>query len=206
MPALSAPAQHACVGPNAILQLAHALDSRGGPTLTAAVFAHAGLTARLATPPTRMVPETEVARLNAAVATLLPDTAAADTLAAAGRHTGAYLLANRIPAPARLLLQQLPALLAAPLLLAAIRRHAWTFAGSGTVTVGCWPRPWIEIAPNTLAQRGCPWHRAVFGELFRALVHHDCEVAHPYCAARGDARCRFEIVRPPTRGRCLSNR
>ena len=46
-------------------------------------------------------------------------------------RTGDYLLAHRIPKPVQALLKRLPAPLAARVLLAAITRHAWTFAGSG---------------------------------------------------------------------------
>ncbi|MEQ8233498.1 MAG: bacteriochlorophyll 4-vinyl reductase [Gammaproteobacteria bacterium] len=192
------------VGPNAILQLVGTLEQRGGATLATAVFEHAGLATYLSAPPRAMVPEAEVARLNAAVGALLPAAGAVAALAEAGRRTGRYLLAHRIPAPARALLRVLPAPLAAPLLLGAIRRHAWTFAGSGVVRVGSRPQPWIEIAPNPLAQPDCPWHCAVFGELFGTLVSAGCGVAHPCCCARGDACCRFEIV--PARHASLSVR
>jgi hypothetical protein len=52
-------------------------------------------------------------------------------LAKAGQGTADYILAHRIPGPAKALIRALPAPLGARLLTAAIARHAWTFTGSG---------------------------------------------------------------------------
>lgn len=49
-----------------------------------------------------------------------------------GRLTASYLLANRIPKPAQIVLGLLPARIGLKLLLKAIGGHAWTFAGVGT--------------------------------------------------------------------------
>ena len=51
-------------------------------------------------------------------------------LTKAGDRTGRYILANRIPKPATLLLGVLPASWASTMLTQAIRKHSWTFAGS----------------------------------------------------------------------------
>ena len=57
----------------------------------------------------------------------------------AGARTADYIIANRIPAPVVRLLRLLPAFIAAPVLMAAIRKHAWTFAGAGVFTPrGAW--------------------------------------------------------------------
>ena len=113
----------------------------------------------------------------------------------AGTRTAAYVLANRIPKAAQALLKSLPAPLAGPLLLKAIARNAWTFAGSGRVRTAARGRRFVvEIAANPLAMPGCVWHLAVFEGLFSALVAPRVSVSHPLCCHDGAALCRFEIA------------
>lgn len=179
------------VGPNAILQTAEALRAAGGEALAARAFGRAGLEDLLAAPPADMVAEGDAARLLRALPEILPPAQAEALLAEAGRRTGDYILAHRIPRPAQAVLRGLPAWAAARLLLAAIRRHAWTFAGSGRVRVRGGGR--LEIAANPLAVAGCAWHRAVFSRLFEALVAPRVGVRETACCARGAPACRFEI-------------
>ncbi len=183
------------VGPNSVTQLIAALDAAGEERLKARVFHSAGCGRYLDAPPTEMVPEQEPAFLHRALIDLAaPETAAAIAIDA-GHRTGAYVIANRIPAPARAILKLLPARVAAPMLAKAIARHAWTFCGSGAVAVrDAGPRTLeIRIDGNALATPGCPWHGAVFETLFRRLAGARARVSHPECMARGDAACRFEV-------------
>lgn len=173
------------VGPNAVLQTAAALRAAGGEALASEVFGRAGVADWLAEPPDAMAPQDAVARLHRQ---LSPEVAAD-----AGRRTAAYLLANRIPAVAGLLLPRLPRRLASRLLLAAIRRNAWTFAGTGRVIVRNGAVPRVEIAGAPLATPGCPWTCAVLEGLFRALVDPRAVVRSVGCCADGDAVCRFEL-------------
>jgi divinyl protochlorophyllide a 8-vinyl-reductase len=179
------------VGPNAILQTAEALHAAGGEALAARAFGRAGLASLLAAPPADMVAEDDAARLLRALPEVLPPAQAEALLAEAGRRTGDYILAHRIPRPAQAVLRALPAWAASRLLLAAIRKHAWTFAGSGRVRVRGGGR--LEIAANPLAVAGCAWHRAVFSRLFEALVAPRVGVRETACCARGAPACRFEI-------------
>ncbi|SEA79434.1 bacteriochlorophyll 4-vinyl reductase [Rubrimonas cliftonensis] len=197
-PAIGAPAavaadgharQPARIGPNAVIQTAAALRALGGEACAAEVFGAAGVAHWLAAPPDGMAGEAGVARLHREMARRAPE-AAAD----AGRRVAAYLLANRIPAPARRLMARLPRPLAARALLLAIRANAWTFAGSGRVRVSGWRRPVVEIAGNPLAVGGCRWHAAVFEGLFAALVSPRAQVRETACCAAGAPACRFEIV------------
>ena len=116
-----------------------------------------------------------------------------------GELTGDYLLAHRIPGAVRGLLRRLPARLAAPLLVGAIRRHAWTFAGSGTFAA--------TSDPLTLSISGCPICRgstspycvcdcyaATFERLFAALVSPGCRVREIACEATGAPSCVFEVA------------
>lgn len=141
-----------------------------------------------------MVREAVVADLFEALFLRLPETDAKDVAAEAGRRTADYILANRIPGAAQSILKALPAPLAAPLLLAAIAKHAWTFAGSGRFTARYGAPLIVEIAANPLSMPGCVWHRAVFERLFRSLAAPRADVRHTRCCRTGEPLCRFEIA------------
>jgi divinyl protochlorophyllide a 8-vinyl-reductase len=117
----------------------------------------------------------------------------------AGSRTADYIIANRIPKPAVWLLRHLPALLAAPLLMAAIRKHAWTFVGAGVFAPA---GAWAFTIDRTAAEDTIPlpdslfhWYAAVFTRLYRELVAGDCvcRASHP---GEGFApRCSYTIRR-----------
>ncbi len=195
----------AMIGPNAVIQLAAALKAAGGDRLCAEVFAAAGVSSWLLSPPEGMIDQAPAARLHR---TVRASTSAADLsgiLTQAGRLTADYLLANRIPPLAQTILRQLPDRIAARALAAAIRSHAWTFAGSGRFTVRDGSPTVFEIAGNPLcageqaAAPVCAWHAAVFRRLFRALVSDRTRVTEDACSASGDAVCRFVVDWRPER-------
>ncbi len=183
----------ACVGPNAVIQLAHALRDLNGTDAARQVFERAGFGELLDRPPTQMIDERVPAALFAALWQNLPDASATRIAKAAGQRTADYILANRMPRAVQIVLRRLPAGIAAPILLAAINENAWTFVGSGT----CRTRPGqlaiIEISNNPIAMPDCVWHQAVFERLFRELVSPRTVVRHVMCCARGDGVCRFEL-------------
>ncbi|MEM8812160.1 MAG: bacteriochlorophyll 4-vinyl reductase [Pseudomonadota bacterium] len=183
------------IGPNAIIQVGRALRDGEHADLTETIYRRAGLFDALDNPPIDMVDEADAARLFRALFDVLPATVAGDVCAEAGTRTADYVLAHRIPKAAQTLLKALPSILAEPLLLKAIRQNAWTFAGSGQVSIGHGRPAWIEIAHNPIALPGCPWHRAVFERLFKTLVAPRVDVRHSKCRLAGSAICRFEIVR-----------
>jgi divinyl protochlorophyllide a 8-vinyl-reductase len=180
------------IGPNAVIQTAAALRALGGEASAAAIFRRAGVLHWLTRPPAEMAGEQAVAALHRVVAQEAPAAAAE-----AGRLTADYLLANRIPKPAQAVMRRLPGPLAARLLLMAVARNAWTFAGSGAVKVAGWATPRITIHDNPIATPGCPWHAAVFARLFSELATPGAEVIEHSCCGRGDDACRFEIRRGP---------
>ncbi|MEM8664402.1 MAG: bacteriochlorophyll 4-vinyl reductase [Pseudomonadota bacterium] len=188
------------VGPNAVIQLRHALVEGAAPGEAARVFALAGQSAHFERPPEAMIDETIPAALFAALWRALPERDAARLARDAGERTADYVMTHRIPAFARALLRNLPRGLAARLLLRAIARNAWTFAGSGRCEVETGTRLAIVIHDNTLATPGCVWHAGVFTRLFDRLVAPGTSVIHTACTRRGDALCRFEIaLNPKTR-------
>lgn len=193
------------IGPNAILQVAAALVTADGPERTRALFAAAGLKHHLDSPPERMVDEADVVRLHAELRDSHAPEACRRIARVAGLATGDYLLAHRIPVPAQRVLKALPASLASRALLAAIAKHAWTFAGSGTFRAT--PGPWWGGAPVVVAIEHCPlcrgaiapepicdYYAATFERLYAVLVAPAASVREVRCHARGDTECAFEIV------------
>lgn len=186
----------ACIGPNAVLQHLAVLDAEIGVAWRDALL-HL---AEVRPPPADagMLDEAEVARLHHAVRLYVPDRASA-IQRAAGLATADYILANRIPRAAQLLIRSLPAPLGARVLAAAIARHAWTFAGSGRFRVRSHTPLCFEIAGNPLAQRAaphpvCDWHSAVIERLFSTLVWPAAYVTETSCCATGGPCCRFVIM------------
>jgi divinyl protochlorophyllide a 8-vinyl-reductase len=199
MATAATPAHAGRIGPNAITRLAEVLPAFVGSRATWQLFESAGLAAYLQTPPEQMVDETEVTRLHRTMRAALGSEMASRASRSAGQRTADYLLAHRIPKPVQTLLKALPAALASPLLLAAIRRHAWTFAGSGefTATAGCPVR--LSIRNNPLCKGvsteapACDFYAATFERLFRVLVHPQATVLETACEACGDEACQFEV-------------
>ncbi len=181
------------VGPNAVIQLAAALRHRLDDRAARAVFARAGRRQWLLAAPREMVDERFARELFETVVALFPETVASGVLSEAGRRTADYVLANRIPRPVRAVLPALPPPLSSRLLMAAIGRNAWTFAGSGAFRAQAGAPRAIEIEANPLAVPGCPWHVAVFERLFRALVTPHARVRHTRCSCAGAPACRFAI-------------
>lgn len=187
--------QAGLVGPNAVIQLIAALrDCPAGPGTAERVFARAGFSWLLVSPPDAMIDETIPAQLFAELWHELPARQASAIAHDAGRRTGAYVLANRIPPAVRLVLGALPHWLSSRLLLKAIERNAWTFAGSGECTTTSGRPAFITIANNPLAMPGCIWHVGVFEYLFRALVHEGTEIRHHDHRMAGSPASRFEIL------------
>lgn len=184
------------VGPNAIIQTRIALVQACGADLARHLFAVAGLAAWFEAPPENMVAADAVHRLNMTLLEHLDGTVFEAVMADAGARTGRYILENRIPAPARFLLQCLPARLAARALLKAIRANAWTFAGKAHVAVTPDHPAIIEISSNPLPAPGCPWHRAVFATLFEALLGKQVRVEHR-SSSDGQPLDRFSVFWKP---------
>jgi divinyl protochlorophyllide a 8-vinyl-reductase len=195
------------IGPNAITRVAQALPPRLGSARTRDLFEHAGLLHHLQQPPQQMVDEEDVRRLHRALRLELGESQSRDVAREAGLATADYLLARRIPRPVQAVLRHLPAVLAARVLLAAIRRNAWTFVGTGHFEArpGGWS--WrgaaqpvvLSIRNNPLckgvasAAPACDYYAATFERLFQVLVHPRSTVLETACEACGDDECRFEI-------------
>jgi len=191
--AADARAEAGLVGPNAVIQLAAAVRATAGESTAERVFARADSLRLLRVPPDAMIDEAIPARLFEALWRELPPEQAANVAHDAGRRTGAYVVANRIPAMARAALRTLPPRWSTPLLLKAVNRHAWTFAGSGICSVSPGRPAVITIVCNPLTIPGCVWHVGVFETLFRTLVDAGTCVRHSNDRMDGAPADRFEI-------------
>lgn len=182
------------VGPNAVLQLAAALRAATpGDGMTERIFTSAGFEFLLENSPRDMIDEAIASRLFDALWRELPGEQAACVAYDAGRRTADYILANRIPKVAQAILKALPARIAAQLLLKAIAKNAWTFAGSGHCEVFAGRVSTVRISMNPLAMPGCVWHVGVFERLFQALVDRRTHVRQTQCCAAGGQACSFDI-------------
>jgi divinyl protochlorophyllide a 8-vinyl-reductase len=185
------------IGPNALTRLAEAITDRCGEGACRAVFAAAGQGHYLDTPPEAMVDEAHVARLHEALHRAFDPEEAAAISREAGRRTAAYLLAHRIPALAQGALRVLPGPIAARLLVRAIARHAWTFAGSGTFSYAFAPDLTLTLKNAPVARRlktrcpACAYYAATFEGVFAAMLGPRTRVAEITCQACGDDACRF---------------
>jgi divinyl protochlorophyllide a 8-vinyl-reductase len=196
----------ALIGPNAIIQVAEAIRSKPGIARLEEVMQRAGLAHYIASPPTSMVPEDEVARLHRAVAGLVPAPDVEPLMREAGHNTALYLLANRIPAPAQAVLKLLPAPLAARVLLMAITRHAWTFAGSSRFTHETGHPVHIRLEGSPLfatpvsRKLAAAYFKATFETLFRELVNRRTRAIgiNPPSSAKGadgtEVACAFDLA------------
>jgi len=186
----------ATIGPNAVVQLGEALRAEGLDDLARAIFTAAGHREWLAAAPRSMLAEREVARLHDALWALAPQ--ALPLAREAGRRTADYILANRIPRAARWLLAVLPSSMAEPLLVHAIARHAWTFAGSGRFVIEQGRPSRFAVTANPLARAAedghCFWHEAVFTRLWQRLIDPRAQVVETRCG-HGVGACRFEVRR-----------
>jgi divinyl protochlorophyllide a 8-vinyl-reductase len=187
------------IGPNAITQMAAALSAGCGASLRRDIFEDAGLARYLCAPPTHMIPEDDVARLHRAAIDRLGEAKAAEVSREAGRRTGDYLLANRIPTFVQGALKNLPRPLAARILVAAIARHAWTFSGSGEFSYDFAPHLRLRIAGSPICEGlrtetpACTYFAATFERVFAKMLGPSLSLTETECAATGAAACVFEV-------------
>ena len=123
----------------------------------------------------------------------LPREQAAAIAYDAGLRTADYIIENRIPKLASALLRVMPTGIAMRVLLRAIEKHAWTFAGSGTCSMQTSPDYLIRIKDNLPVMPECCWDRLVFERLFGTLLAANVTVSHVQCGAAEDDACLFVV-------------
>lgn len=189
------------IGPNAVTQVFAALEAFDGSACVDRIIDAAGLAHYRRASPETMVPADEVRALHRAVRAALGPERGAGVLRAAGERTGQYLLVHRIPRGARVLLRSLRAPLASRLLVAAIRRHAWTFGVPRGLGIDRTGDLRLMITDNPLSVPGdaaapcCDFYAATFETLFRDLVDGRLRVTETACRASNAPACVFVIRR-----------
>ncbi|MEO0463905.1 MAG: bacteriochlorophyll 4-vinyl reductase [Pseudomonadota bacterium] len=197
---LSAPAaesdKDALIGPHAVIHLAQVMHEVLGRTATHTVLGHA----QIETLPSghAMIPEIEALRLHRWLLLWEPVEGFAIAREAA-RRTADYIIANRIPGPAAALLRLLPAALAAPLLMRAIRHHAWTFIGAGRFEPHSARDFTIDRSavddPMPVPDSTFDWYGAVFERLYQQLVASDCQIITQTMKSASPAARNFHLMR-----------
>ena len=186
------------IGPNAIIQLGIAAGAELGEDTARELFQSAGLTRYLAALPEEMVDEPEVIALHRALRAATTAEVYRHICWHAGLLTGDYILANRIPKPAQIIVKLLPRRLAARALTAAIGMHSWTFAGSGIFRAVSTTPLALEIAESPLcrgehaADPMCDYYAGTFTRLYRSLVDPRITIVETACGAVDGGPCRFE--------------
>lgn len=187
------------MGPNAIIQTFAALSDSLGPDRLRPLLGGTPLERYIAAPPTALINEREFHSLARHLLTQLGPRETAQILCRSGALTAEYVLANRIPPPVGRLLRWLPARLALQLLLPAIARFSWTFAGSGAFAYAVGRSPWLSIASPllqadpALAEAVCPYYQAAFDRMLGALVGPRVTLREVACLARGADACVYQI-------------
>ena len=184
------------IGPNVIIQTAQSLRDRIGDAVTERLL-RGSTPYGLADLPQEMVHESTANALVRAVHDAYGLAFARDVMRESGRRTGECLLAHRIPKPAQWLLPLMPPAAALRVLLAAIGRHTWTFAGSARVHITAGDPAVITIARCPLCagqlarEPMCDFYAGTFGRLAEALLGPGGWAEEVACEARGDSACRF---------------
>jgi divinyl protochlorophyllide a 8-vinyl-reductase len=147
-----------------------------------------------------MVDEQEFISLIGALRADMGLVVAGRVLARSGERTAAYLLANRIPSPARVVLPWLPRRLGLSILLKAISGHAWTFAGAGRFSYTVDGRGAVISLADSPECRGvaaaepiCHYYTHCFQALLRPLIDRRLNVREVACRAHGAEACLFEV-------------
>jgi len=188
------------IGPNAVIQTATALRARVGVERADAMVAAA--TGRPPGAwPDAMVDEGEVIRLVHTLHEDLDPALREAVLRDAGVRTAEYLLAHRIPPLAQRLLRALPAAVALRMLLLAIGRHTWTFAGTARVRIARGRVASVSLVHCPMCRGlrattpACHYLAATLAQLARRLADSRYTVVETACEASGAPGCRFEFRR-----------
>jgi divinyl protochlorophyllide a 8-vinyl-reductase len=133
------------IGPNSIIQTAESLREHCGIEVKTKVLQDAGLDQYNTELPSDMTTETH---FHWFVKSLLSDQGkemAAEILQDSGERTAVYLLKNRIPGFFQTIVKPLPNKLGLKMLLFAISKNAWTFAGSGEFSYNIGEASYIKV-------------------------------------------------------------
>jgi len=180
------------IGPNSIIQTVAALEAVYGKHETEALLTIAGQGHLVGNLPSEMVEEEKFHSLVKALDREIGSDKLAGILDDSGQRTAAYLLKVRIPGFFQKLLRPLPPGLAFKLLLFAIGKNAWTFAGSGafSYTSGHAPVITVRVTYPTLPVVG-NFYLGTFTKLLKELVNPDTKIEPSITGTSGNITCRY---------------
>lgn len=180
------------IGPNSIIQTVAALEARYGKTEADARLTIAGQGHLIGNLPSEMVEEEKFHDLVKSLDKDLDPGVLAELLNDSGQRTAAYLLKVRIPGFFQKLLKPLPPGLAFKLLLFAISKNAWTFAGSGafSYTTGKTPVITVKVTYPAIPVVG-NFYLGTFTKLLKELVNPDTIIDASITGTSGNITCRY---------------
>ena len=133
------------IGPNSIIQTVAALEAAYGKTKAETMLSKIGQGYLVGNLPKEMVEEAKFHTLVGALQKEIGETATSRILQESGERTARYLLKVRIPGIFQKFVKLLPPRPAFKLLLFAISKNAWTFAGSGEFAYNMTRPPEISV-------------------------------------------------------------
>ncbi|NEX11129.1 MAG: bacteriochlorophyll 4-vinyl reductase [Prosthecochloris sp.] len=180
------------IGPNSIIQTVAALESKYGKAEAEAILTRAGHKHLIGNLPSEMTEESKFHALVQALDKELGEKVMTHILNDSGQRTAAYLLRVRIPGFFQKLLKPLPPGLAFRLLIFAISKNAWTFAGSGdfSYTTGKTPEITVKVTYPTIPVVG-NFYLGTFTRLLRELVSPNTKIESSITGTSGAITCRY---------------
>ncbi|MCD1627139.1 MAG: bacteriochlorophyll 4-vinyl reductase [Paracoccaceae bacterium] len=195
---LRAPRRKGMMGSQTVLPLVAAIERRLGQDTAARLLDEARFTQL--PKPGEPVRERQVAVLHQSLRREYPDLAEAIQREAA-RDAVDWLMQNRIPARARLLLSGMPWGMAVWMLGRNAAQNSWTFSGSGKFSLLSTSEFQMIDNPLIRGERSngpvCAWHEELLQHTFRRMAHSRLSCVETSCMATGADACRFRLSMDP---------
>jgi len=183
------------IGPNSIIQTFNALNTRFGQERTKAIFLSAGHEKYIGNLPTEMVNEAEFHALVKALLAEIGEKEAAEILKNSGQRTAEYLLKNRIPGIFQSLVKLMPKKMGMKLLLFAISKNAWTFAGSGAFSFEVGKAMYIRVRVSFPSKPVVAYfYGGTFDKLLRTLIDPKADVNIEERTQKGEIDCFYNVA------------
>ncbi len=180
------------IGPNSIIQTVGALESAYGKSRADEILTNAGQGHWIGNLPSEMTDESKFHALVTALQKEIGETATAGILKESGERTAKYLLRVRIPGPFQKIVKLLPPGLAFRVLLFAISKNAWTFAGSGEFDYSSKPSPNINVKVTFPSEPVVGnFYLGTFIALLRELVNPNTSIRENIRKESGAIVCRY---------------
>ena len=180
------------IGPNSIIQTVTALEENYGKSKAETILRKIGQGYLIGNLPKEMVEEIKFHTLVGALNKEIGSTATANILKESGERTARYLMRVRIPAPFQKLVKLLPPRLAFRMLLFAISKNAWTFAGSGEFRYSMITQPEISVKVTFPSQPVVGnFYLGNFTALLKEMVNPKTSIKADIQKAGSDIQCTY---------------